>query len=188
MIRESNSGPLELALVSSEVKDVHTVVIFHRDFAYSSERVWRMLSDPSKLVLWAPHTADRDLSTVGKVVFTMLGDEDGSTPSFEVPGAVLIAHQPRELEHSWATDVLAWSLTPTADGCTLTLRHTLSDAEMASAVAAGWHLCLDVADAALAGKPTRPVRGMEAMRHGWSDLNVRYATALGVVPTRIPDS
>jgi uncharacterized protein YndB with AHSA1/START domain len=186
MIRESDSEPLELASVSSELKDGHTVVVFSRDFAYGPDRVWRMITDPSLLAQWAPHTADRDLTFVGKVVFTMLGDADGSSPSFDVPGAVLVAHQPTELEHSWATDVLAWSLTRTADGCTLTLRHTLSDADMASAVAAGWHLCLDVADAALAGTPTEPVRGMEAMKHGWSELNESYAAALGVAPTHLP--
>jgi uncharacterized protein YndB with AHSA1/START domain len=186
MIRESDSGPLELASVSSEVKDGHTVVVFNRDFAFAPDRVWPMLTEPAQLRSWAPHTADRDLSSVGRVVFTMLGDADGSTPSFDVPGAVLVAHPPVELEHSWATDVLAWSLAATANGCTLTLRHTLSDADMASAVAAGWHLCLDVADAALAGQPTEPVRGMEALKRGWSDLNEGYAAALGVKPTHLP--
>ncbi|MDQ1560679.1 MAG: hypothetical protein QOE85_20, partial [Actinomycetota bacterium] len=56
---------------------------------------------------------------------------------------------------------------------------------MASAVAAGWHLCLEVADAVLAGKPTAPVRGSEALKHGWQDLNERYAAALRVEPSRI---
>jgi uncharacterized protein YndB with AHSA1/START domain len=147
-----------------------------------------MLTEPALMRQWAPHTGDRDLSAVGKVTFTMLGDEtaDGDIPDLHAPGVVLVADPPHLLEHSWATDVLAWQLAPLASGTRLTLHHTLADEAMASAVAAGWHLCLGVAESVLDGHPTPPVRGAEAFKHGWSDLNLRYAEALGVEPTDIP--
>jgi uncharacterized protein YndB with AHSA1/START domain len=187
MIRETSSGQAELALVALDIRDGRSTVVFTRDFADAPDRVWIVLTDPEQLALWAPHTADRNLSSVGKVVFTMLGGVDDGTPAFDVPGAVLVADRPTTLEHSWGTDVLDWRLDALDEtaGSRLTLRHTLSDPGMASAVAAGWHLCLEVADALLAGKPTSPVRGSEALKHGWQDLNERYAEALGVEPSRI---
>jgi uncharacterized protein YndB with AHSA1/START domain len=191
MIHETSSGQAELALVALDIRDGRSTVVFARDFTDAPDRVWAMLTNPDQLALWAPHTADRNLSSVGKVVFTMLGKLDGRMPEIEVPGVVLIAERPTTLEHSWGTDVLDWRLDPLDEagadgrGSSLTLRHTLSDAGMASAVAAGWHLCLEVAETALAGKPTKPVRGAEAMKHGWADLNERYAAALGVEPSRV---
>jgi uncharacterized protein YndB with AHSA1/START domain len=187
MIRETSSGQAELALVALDIRDGRSTVVFTRDFADAPDRVWIALTDPEQLALWAPHTADRNLSSVGKVVFTMLGGVDDGTPAFDVPGAVLIAEKPSTLEHSWGTDVLDWRLDALDEsaGSRLTLRHTLSDAGMASAVAAGWHLCLEVADTVLAGKPTSPVRGADALKHGWPGLNERYAAALGVEPSRV---
>jgi uncharacterized protein YndB with AHSA1/START domain len=185
---KSSPDPVALAFVARELNEGRTTVVFHRTFASSRDHVWEMITDPKKLRLWAPHTADRDLGSVGKVTFTMLGDVVDSpvaVPDIEVPGAVLVAIPFELLEHSWAGDVLAWELSDEEDGTRLTLRHTLSDAAMTSAVAAGWHLCLDVADSALAGQATAPVRGMEAMNHGWTDLNARYAAELGVEPTRL---
>ena len=184
----SSPDPVALASVARELNEGRTTVVFHRTFASSRDDVWELIADPHKLRLWAPHTADRHLGSVGKVTFTMLGDVVDSpvaVPDIEVPGAVLVAIPFEMLEHSWAGDVLAWELSNSEDGTRLTLRHTLSDAAMTSAIAAGWHLCLDVADSALAGRATAPVRGMEAMNHGWTDLNERYAIELGVEPTRL---
>jgi uncharacterized protein YndB with AHSA1/START domain len=178
----------ELAEVSREDTDGDTTVIFVRHFPSAPSAVWAEVTDPARLALWAPHTADRDLSATGAVVFTMLGDDDpDGVPSFDVPGHVLVSDRPYELEHTWATDVLDWRLQSDEDarGTTLTLRHRLTDAAMASAVAAGWHLCLDVAEDAMAGRSTTPVRGMAAMQHGWSQLNERYAEVLGVTPSRL---
>jgi uncharacterized protein YndB with AHSA1/START domain len=201
MVRQSpNSRPVNaehsaddtrpaLSTVAREVIHGRTVVIFSRDFVATPDDVWALLTRPDRLRMWAPHTADRDLSTVGKVTFTMLGDDlstEGVLPDLQAAGVVLVADRPRLLEHSWATDLLAWHLGPLASGCRLTLHHTLADDTMASAVAAGWHMCLDVAASVLDGHPTSPVRGMEAFNHGWSDLNERYAAALGVEPTVIP--
>ncbi len=188
MTSDATTGQPELAEVSREDTDGDTTVVFVRHFDGTPAAVWAEVTDPAELARWAPHTADRDLSTIGAVVFTMLGDDhpDGAA-DFDVPGHVLVSDRPYELEHTWATDVLDWRLVrdPDAGGTTLTLRHRLTDAAMASAVAAGWHLCLDVAAEALAGRPTTPVRGAAAMEHGWSQLNERYAEALGVAPSRL---
>jgi hypothetical protein len=45
-------------------------------------------------------------------------------------------------------------------------------------VAAGWHLCLLVAERLLAGSPMPPIRGQDALNYGWSALADAYAAAL----------
>jgi hypothetical protein len=81
--------------------------------------------------------------------------------------------------------MLAWRLTSVGARCRLTLHQTLADEKMASANAAGWHLCLAVAKSVLAGKKVPPVRGAEAMDHGFAELNEGYAAALGVAPSEL---
>jgi uncharacterized protein YndB with AHSA1/START domain len=187
MSGDSRSRPDSLAAVKRDVIEGRTTVVFSRAFEAPRDQVWSILTDPQLLRRWAPHTADRDLSTVGRAVFLMIGDD--VYPDIEVPGYVLVAHRPEVLEHSWANDMLEWRLDNTsdvdggADGCQLTLRHTLADAGMASAVAAGWHICLDVAEDVLRGGSLPAIRGLEAMNHGWGELNTRYATELGVTPS-----
>lgn len=59
-------------------------------------------------------------------------------------------------------------------------RHTLDDRGVVSQVAAGWHICLDAADAMLDGRPLGPVQAGNAKKFGWDQLNERYAEHLGV--------
>ena len=65
---------------------------------------------------------------------------------------------------------------------TLTLRHTVDKPELAPMMAAGWHLCLDVADHLLDGDPVGPIRGAEAMDFGWDELRDAYAERLAAEP------
>ena len=172
-----------LSEVGRQVSHGRTTVVLTRDLPFDRNAVWVMLTKPERLRLWAPYTSDRDLSQVGRRVLTMLGD--GDAPDVDIQSVVLVADAPESLEYSWANDMLAWHLTTVLSGSRLTLHQTLADETMASAVAAGWHLCLDVASAVLAGSSVAPIRGMDAMKHGWQDLNDRYAVALGVPPTKI---
>jgi uncharacterized protein YndB with AHSA1/START domain len=161
--------------------DGRWIVILTREFGHPVERVWEALTEPGQLREWAPFTADRSLATPGEVVMTMI---DGDDPSADVDqaGCVLESEPPRLLVYRWGDDVLRWELTATAGGTTLVLRHTLADPGMTSAVAAGWHICLDVADALIKGVPFGPVVGSQAKAYGWPDLNLRYAEILDVKP------
>jgi hypothetical protein len=92
---------------------------------------------------------------------------------------VLAAERPRVLEHSWGPrDRLRWVLEATDFGTQLTLHHTFAEADLAPKMAAGWHLCLDVAYQYLAGTPVTPIRGMDAMNHGWEELRQEYEKLL----------
>jgi uncharacterized protein YndB with AHSA1/START domain len=179
--RPGVTSTLALGMVAREISHGRTTIVMTWDFRQGAASVWSMLTNPSKLRTWSPYTADRDLSQVGRVVLSMI--MGGEASDIEIPSVVLVADAPRLLEHSWGTDMLAWRLTPVGAGCRLTLHQTLADSSMASGNAAGWHLCLDVATAVLAGKRVEPVRGAEAMNHGWAELNEGYAGALGVPAT-----
>ena len=51
---------------------------------------------------------------------------------------------------------------------------------LAPKVAAGWHLCLVVAERLLDGEPIEPIVGEQAREYGWDDLHDAYAQRLGV--------
>jgi uncharacterized protein YndB with AHSA1/START domain len=147
-----DQGPL--AAVSYRHEDDRWTVVFVRPFAHPPERVWAALTEPGQVSAWAPFVTDYDLSRPG--------DEP-----------------PRLLEYTWGDDVLRWELAPTERGTELTLRHTVGGADMMPKVAAGWHLCLRVAERLLDGDPIPPIRGQEAMDYGWQALNDAYDEALG---------
>jgi uncharacterized protein YndB with AHSA1/START domain len=174
-----------LAHVAREISHGRTTIVLARVLAHPAPRVWTMVTEPAQLALWSPYTADRNLAHVGRATLTML--DGGNGEPADIPSVVFVADTPHSLEHSWADDTIAWSLSndDQRHGTRLELRQTLANDSFASAVAAGWHLCLDVAESVLDGHPVPPIRGAAAMDHGWADLNRRYATALGVKPTRI---
>ncbi|HEX3874002.1 MAG TPA: SRPBCC family protein, partial [Solirubrobacteraceae bacterium] len=162
-------GPL--AEVKTHADGDRWTLVFVRELGHSPDKVWAALTDPDQLVGWAPFTADRDLGSPGEATLTMLDAGDaGDLP----PAAVIQAARPRLLEYTWGGDRFRWELAPTASGTRLTLRHTVSDRSMAAKVAAGWHLCVLVADRLLDGAPIGPIRGQNAMNYGWENLRAAY--------------
>ncbi|MCI0687806.1 MAG: hypothetical protein L0Y54_11295 [Sporichthyaceae bacterium] len=59
------------------------------------------------------------------------------------------------------------------------LRHTVGDWDWLPRIAAGWHICLDVAEQLLDGNPIGPIRGQDALRYGWDELRAGYIKRLG---------
>jgi uncharacterized protein YndB with AHSA1/START domain len=193
--------------------DGRWTIILTRELRHPVKRVWEALTEPGQLRQWAPFTADRDLTTTGEVTMTMLDVNESGEPTEPLiadgqamadgqavegetgergadsssdasqSGYVLEVDPPHLLVYRWGEDVLCWELASTEDGTRLILKHTLHDEDFSSAVAAGWHLCLDVADALMKGVPFGPVIGSRAKLYGWDDLNQRYAELLGVMPS-----
>ncbi|QGN47431.1 ATPase [Micromonospora sp. WMMC415] len=166
--------PTPPADVSLETAGGRRTVVFVRDLRHPPEVVWSALTEPGRLAEWAPFLADRDLGSPGDTTLTMI---DGETTERH-RATVRRAERPHLLDYTWGDDLLRWELIPTAAGTRLTLRHTLADGGMAPMVAAGWHLCLDVADHLIAGDPVGPIRGAEAMNFGWPELRDAYAERL----------
>jgi len=172
MTEAFDPGPL--ADVTSEVGDGTWTLVLARDLQHAPALVWAALTEPEQLDEWAPFVADRDLAAPGDATLTMV---DGDIRE-DLPATVIRAEPPRLLEYTWGEDRLRWELEPIPGGTRLTLCHVVTDPDLIPKVAAGWHLCLVVAERLLDGRPTGPIRGMDAMNYGWQDLNDAYAKRL----------
>lgn len=166
--------PGPLAAVDCRADAQRWTLVFVRELSHPPQKVWAALTEPAQLARWAPFTADRDLGGPGDATLTMLDAE----PAENLPASVRRADPPTLLEYTWGTDLLRWELTPTELGTRLTLRHTMDDRDWVTKVAAGWHLCLVVAERLLDGRPIPPIRGEDARRHGFEALEKSYATHL----------
>jgi uncharacterized protein YndB with AHSA1/START domain len=169
--------PQTIATVETRAEGDRRTLVFVRDLRHAPERVWRMLTEPGELRAWAPYTADRSLAQPGDVTLTMF--KNAQEEADELPASVTRAEPPRLLEYTLGDDNLLWELEPAGAGTRLTLSHTVAGPDWVPKVAAGWHICLDVADRVLDGEPVEPIRGEDAMEHGWQGLHDAYAERLG---------
>jgi uncharacterized protein YndB with AHSA1/START domain len=168
--------PGALAHVEHRIDGARSTLVFVRDFRHSPAKVWAALTDPEQLRGWAPFHVDRSLEQTGAVVLRMT---DGQvTQEFEAN--VIRAVAPVLLEYSWGKDLVRWELAPHGGGTRLTLRHTVESPEWAPRVAAGWHLCLIVAEKLLDGERVDPIVGADAKKYGWEKLHDAYAERLGI--------
>ena len=153
-------------------------LVLVRELRHPPARVWEALTDPEHLREWAPFDSDRNLGTAGTTAnLTTVG-----APSLHVtPTQVKRADAPKALEYSWGGQDIRWELQPLGGGGTrLTLWHNI-DRRFISMGAAGWHVCLDVLDRALAGQPLGRTVGPDAMKiEGFHRLNAEYAAQFGV--------
>jgi uncharacterized protein YndB with AHSA1/START domain len=187
MVVKAMKKKIELGELSGVAKlgsDGHWTLVFVRVLRHPPARVWDALTDPAQLREWSPFTADRNLATTGPAVVSMV-DGDVSEDSDSV---VTHADPPRLLEYSWGDDILRWELESEGAGTRLTLRHSISDATYLSRVAAGWHICLVVAEYLMDGAPVGPIVGERALEYGWQELNDRYTERLQVPNTGWPRS
>ncbi|MGR6321426.1 SRPBCC family protein [Micromonospora soli] len=173
-----NFRPGPLAEVARVPADERWDLVFVRDLRHPPEKVWAALTEPDQLAQWAPFVASRDLGTPGDATLSTV-DGDQTWPE---PATVVRTERPSLLEYSWGDGLLRWELTPTGTGTRLTLRHRIDRPDLAPQMAAGWHLCLDVADHLLAGDPVGPIRGAEAKDFGWDELRDAYAERLDQPP------
>ena len=173
--------PGPLAQVAHHRQGEQWTLVFVRDLPHAPQRVWDVLTDPTHLRAWSPYTANRNLSGTGAAVLSML---DGSEPA-DSPTTVIRAEAPSVLEYTWGDErlgssTLRWHLVPLADGTRLTLHQTIKDLDWVPKVAAGWHLCLVVAEHLLDGLSIGPIIGSSARAYGWDALHDAYAAKLHI--------
>jgi uncharacterized protein YndB with AHSA1/START domain len=145
-------------------------LILVRDLRHAPEKVWQALIDPAQLREWAPFEVDGSLGTTGtKVKLTTVGAPYVSDTT------VTRAEPPRLLEYNWGDKDLRWELEPSAGGTRLTLWHNIDRAYIAMG-AAGWHICFDVMDHWLDGRPIGRLVAADALKfEGWQRLHAEYA-------------
>ncbi|SCF44587.1 SRPBCC family protein [Micromonospora mirobrigensis] len=170
--KDFRPGPL--AEVTRIPADDRWDLVLTRDLRHPPEKVWSALTEPGQLAQWAPFLASRDLGSPGEAT---LGTVDGDR-TVDAPATVRRADRPSLLEYTWGDSLLRWELAPAGTGTRLTLRQRIDRPEQAAMVAAGWHLCLDVAGHLLDGDPVGPIRGAEAKDFGWAELRDAYAERL----------
>ena len=168
------SGPATGAETREAGRNLTLVLV--RELRHPPMKVWQALTDPAQLCEWAPFDADRNLGTTGPVSLTTVGT---AAPLTSV-STVTRAEAPRLLEYTWGGNDIRWELEPSANGTRLTLWHNI-DRRFVSMGAAGWHICLDVLDRLVAGRPMGRMVGPDAMKFGgWQRLNAEYARQFGV--------
>lgn len=165
-------GPAIRAQVRKDGEDKWTLILV-RELRHPPAKVWQALIDPAHLRAWAPFEADGSLDRVGsKVRLTWVGTQRVSETT------VTRAEAERVLEYG---DV-RWALESSGKGTRLTLWHRI-DRRFISWGAAGWHICFDMLDRLLAGKPLGRIAGADAMKlEGWKSLTAEYARQFGVEP------
>jgi uncharacterized protein YndB with AHSA1/START domain len=173
-VTDFDPGPPGDAKLSTD--DGRWTLIFIRQLDQPPAAVWTALTEPAEIDQWAPFAATAPLTTPGRTTLTMV-DGDERT---DLPAVVTLVDPPVVLEYTWGSDTLRWELAPVGGGTRLTLRHTLASPSpgMGAMVAAGWHLCLEVLNRLLNGKPVGVIRGRDAMKFGWEELRAAYAERL----------
>jgi uncharacterized protein YndB with AHSA1/START domain len=146
-------------------------LVLVRELGHPPTSVRTALTDPEHLREWAPFDSDRNLGAVGTAKLTTVG-----APALHVTESqVTRADRPKLLEFNWGGQDIRWELEAMAGGGTrLTLWHNI-DRRYISMGAAGWHICLDVLDRSLAGRPIGRLVGPDAMKFGgWQQLHAEY--------------
>lgn len=170
-------GPL--ADVTREIGEDTATLIFIRALRHPPEKVWRALIEPSEQLEWLPFVSDRALDAIGPARLRMT---DGSDEPNVLDGEVLKSEHARLLHYRWGDDLLTWQLIPQGTGTLLTLRHTTETPEHLSSFAAGWHICIAVAERFIDGRPIGRVVGEKAMEFGWTELDDQYRKILAAEP------
>ena len=163
--------------------DYWTLVLV-RELRHPPAKVWQALTDPEHLREWAPFDSDRNLATVGTAQLTTVG-----APTPHVTEArIKRADAPKALEFNWGGQDIRWELEPLSSGTRLTLWHNI-DRRFISMGAAGWHICFDVLDRLLAGRPIGRMAGPDTMKFdGWQRLHGEYARQFAAEDTPKSDA
>lgn len=155
----------------------HWTLIVARELRHPPATVWRALTEPEQLREWAPFDSDRSLGTAGTTA--TLSNVGAPTPQV-TETRVARAEPPTVLEYAWGGFNMRWELEPLPGGGTRLTLWTNIGHRFISWGAAGWHICLDVLDRHLAGRPIGRIVGPEAMKFDWQRLNAEYAKQFGV--------
>jgi uncharacterized protein YndB with AHSA1/START domain len=177
MIKRDDYTPGAAAGAEIQKEEERWTLILVRVLAHPPAKVWKALTDPHELRQWAPFDADRNLGAVGTATLTTVGAPQPMTAESRIKRA----DAPAVLEFDWGGQDLRWQLEPLGtSGTRLTLWHNI-DRRFIAMGAAGWHICIDVMDRALAGHPIGRIVGPDAMKfEGWQRLRAEYAKQFGL--------
>ena len=120
---------------------------FVRPLSHPVDKVWEAITSPEGLRAWFPFDIEGERATGAPLRFVFREEEGGD---FE--GSMVEFSPRRVMELVWEDDeTLRLELSPTDEGCVLTLINRFDEIGKAARDAAGWHACLDALEAALDG-------------------------------------
>ncbi|QWU45270.1 SRPBCC family protein [Bacillus sp. NP247] len=122
------------------------IVKFERQFPYTIEEVWSVLTENSKLKKWMSNLQIENLKTGGMIKFDMM---DGSFLNIDILECQLNA----VLEFKWDKDRVRFEIYKAGNESLLLLKefiHELTDHTPKDI--AGWHICLELFSTVLEGK------------------------------------
>ncbi|BCC76878.1 MULTISPECIES: SRPBCC family protein [Bacillus] len=122
------------------------IVEFERQFSYTIEEVWSVLTENSKLKKWMSNLQIESLKTNGVIKFDMM---DGSFINIDI----IECQQNSVLEFTWDKDRVRFEIHKEENGTLLLLKeyiHVLTDHTPKDI--AGWHICLELFSAVLEGE------------------------------------
>ncbi|MFB5575870.1 SRPBCC family protein [Bacillus cereus] len=122
------------------------IVEFERQFSYTIEEVWSVLTENSKLKKWMSNLQIESLKTNGVIKFDMM---DGSFINIDI----IECQQNSVLEFTWDKDRVRFEIHKEENGTLLLLKeyiHVLTDHTPKDM--AGWHICLELFSAVLEGE------------------------------------
>ena len=180
-LEQYTPGPASGAEVRKDGEKWTLVLV--RNLPHPPEKVWKALTDPEHLREWAPFDSDRNLGAVGTAQLSTVGTPKPMVSETQVKRA----DAPKLLEFNWGGQDIRWELDPLGIGGTrLTLWHNIDRGFIAMG-AAGWHICFDVLERFLTGRPIGRMVGVETMKFGgWQRLNAEYAKQFGVETPNLP--
>jgi len=170
-----------------EVIDGRYVLSFERRFAHPVEKVWDALTRPERITQWTGEgEVTLDLVEGGRYETRTTGPPDLVEAIIREAGEEALVQQdtilrvepPLLFERTFGGDpgsVARWELQHDADGCRLTLTHTVPqefDRAHLPRTLAGWHQLLEQLEDALEGTQ------LAWRKERWEELRDHYAAKL----------
>lgn len=142
---------------------------FERLLRQEPARVWKALTEPDELATWFPDRIVVEEWRVG----AKLEFQDANADIQPFDGEVLAVEPNAFLEFRWGTDTIRFEIEKHGSGTRLILVDTIDELGKAARDGAGWHLCLDALEHALAGTVAPPIS------QSWSTVHSRYVQSFG---------
>jgi uncharacterized protein YndB with AHSA1/START domain len=152
---------------------------FTRRLDHPPEAIWRALTQADDLAAWFPAEIEGGWEPGAHLRFTFRNPEEAADvlEVDEAPvltGKVIVYKPYTRLEYTWDQDTLRFDLERDRDSTILTLTVTFDELGKAARDAAGWHECLDLLTARLAGEQPE-------FEHGerWAQVHPGYVERFG---------
>ena len=130
-----------------ETLDGRPALLFERRLDHPPAKVWDAVTQPEGLDHWFPAAVDYEPTAGAEMTFTF---RDGDHPVTH--GEVIDFDPPRRFAFTWSDAEIRIELEPRDSGCLLRFTHVFEAEDQAARDAAGWHVCLERLERALAGE------------------------------------